>query len=110
MAELFMADIGADGSFENVRTMEEKAAHLENSENQNESTESSTKYPPATVPVISENPEQKEDDTLITGDIVSYFEGFMPFSDGSLYHKKSKIYPSDPNRVSYNDICRRRSQ
>ena len=107
MAELFMADIGADGSFENVRTMEEKVAHLENSENQNESTESSTKYPPATVPVISENPEQKEDDTLITGDIVDYFEEFMlfpasyPFED-SLYNEKSKIYPNHVNRVNYN--------
>ena len=107
MAELFMADIGADGSFENVRTMEEKEAHLENSENPNESTESSTKYPPATVPVISENPEQKEDDTLITGDIVDYFEEFMLFPanypfDDTLYHEKSKIYPAHPNRVSYN--------
>ena len=101
MAELFMADIGEDGSFANVRTLEEKEPHFENLGYQ---TESSTKYPPATIPVISENLEQKEEVTWITDDIVACFKEFLPFpSDGSLYHKKSKIYAGgNPNSVRYN--------
>ena len=80
-AEMFTADIGKDGNFKNVHILEENTARLENLGNQNESTESSAKYPPATVPLVTTETLIPEIPTLY----VDTFEAFMRFPGNKGY-------------------------